>query len=559
MEYKVSEETLVEKVWITPDAEKLIAEIARVSNPGNQKNPKYAGLLKYLIQHKHWSPLEMASLCVSINTSRRIAPQILRHRSFSFQEFCITGDSLITTIMPNGIANYITIKKLYERQNWKQYKKLSLRVFDEKTKLFTNAKYKEVFYTGKKPVFKITLSDGKFITSTKEHKFYTSGGYKSLESIVGLELTGNNRALMTRKGIIGTNGIPCYQNYEWMKEQRESLPIKSVSEIAKNANISYHTVKKWIKIHNLNYSKLETATYRKIWNKNKFGYKTKLVVSEKHKEAIRKSRSGPNSNWWRGGVERSERLKISDWCQTIRLQKLKESNFSCIECNSHEKLELDHIIPVYENINLAYDYNNIQVLCHECHTKKHNLNNDAIKWRKTHKGNTLSPKWVNIEKIEYVGIEDTYDIEIDHPSHNYVANKIMVHNSTRYAAVDGFVKVNPRRQDFTNRQSSHDDLSVEDKTWFEENKNKLEELAMQFYKEGLDRGFAKETMAFVLPMSAKTHIYMTGTIRSWIHYIDLRADAATQLEHRIIAQEVKKIIIQDLPNIAIAMGWAEEN
>ena len=74
-------------VWITPSAEKLIGKIARVSNPANEDNPNVVGLLKYLIRHKHWSPFEMASMCVEIQTTRAIAPQILRHRSFSFQEF----------------------------------------------------------------------------------------------------------------------------------------------------------------------------------------------------------------------------------------------------------------------------------------------------------------------------------------------------------------------------------------------------------------------------------------------------------------------------------------
>lgn len=75
-------------IHCTPDAEKLIVKMARVSNPQNQENwdtgPK---LLGYLIKHKHWSPFEMASMCVEIQTERDIAAQILRHRSFSFQEF----------------------------------------------------------------------------------------------------------------------------------------------------------------------------------------------------------------------------------------------------------------------------------------------------------------------------------------------------------------------------------------------------------------------------------------------------------------------------------------
>jgi len=79
---------LVKLVSITPNAQHLIAYCARVSNPSNQLNlDTEEKLLRYLIDHNHWSPFEMANMVVEINTTRAIAPQILRHRSFSFQEF----------------------------------------------------------------------------------------------------------------------------------------------------------------------------------------------------------------------------------------------------------------------------------------------------------------------------------------------------------------------------------------------------------------------------------------------------------------------------------------
>lgn len=78
----------VQLVHITPNSEELISYMARVSNPSNQKNTETsAKLIKYLIDHQHWSPFEMVNMCVEINTTRSIAAQILRHRSFSFQEF----------------------------------------------------------------------------------------------------------------------------------------------------------------------------------------------------------------------------------------------------------------------------------------------------------------------------------------------------------------------------------------------------------------------------------------------------------------------------------------
>ena len=77
----------VKLVSITPDAEQLMAYIARVSNPSNQDNEKYAGLLKYCIKHNHWSVFEQSSMTLEIETTRAIAAQLLRHRSFTFQEF----------------------------------------------------------------------------------------------------------------------------------------------------------------------------------------------------------------------------------------------------------------------------------------------------------------------------------------------------------------------------------------------------------------------------------------------------------------------------------------
>ena len=92
----------VKLVSVTPNAEQTMAYIARVSNPGNQENPNYAGLLKYCIKHNHWSVFEQATMTLEIETTRGIAAQILRHRSFTFQEFSqrYADTSLITESIP---------------------------------------------------------------------------------------------------------------------------------------------------------------------------------------------------------------------------------------------------------------------------------------------------------------------------------------------------------------------------------------------------------------------------------------------------------------------------
>lgn len=89
-------------IHCTPDAEQLIVKMARVSNPANEDNTETAPrLLRYLIDHQHWSPFEMASLCIKINTERDIAAQIIRHRSFSFQEFSTRYANATVAETPN--------------------------------------------------------------------------------------------------------------------------------------------------------------------------------------------------------------------------------------------------------------------------------------------------------------------------------------------------------------------------------------------------------------------------------------------------------------------------
>ena len=92
----------VKLISVTPDAERHMAYCARVSNPSNQENDNFSGLLRYCITHQHWSIFEQATMTLEINTSRGIAAQILRHRSFTFQEFSqrYADSSLLSNKIP---------------------------------------------------------------------------------------------------------------------------------------------------------------------------------------------------------------------------------------------------------------------------------------------------------------------------------------------------------------------------------------------------------------------------------------------------------------------------
>ncbi|GAC1502397.1 MAG: hypothetical protein NVS1B14_07160 [Vulcanimicrobiaceae bacterium] len=388
---------------MTPDAERLMGYCARVSNPANQDNPDVTKLLRSCIKRGHWSVFEMADMCIEIQTTRGISAQIIRHRSFHFQEFCVTGDTRITTIMPaNRLPNYIPISKLYERQKWKNYAGIHVRVFDEATGRFSAAPLSEVFATGSKPVFEVELVDGKRVSCTKEHRFLTQTGFRPLEEIVGLELVGE-RAVMSRVGFVATNGMRC-------------------------------------------------------------------------------------------DVANSQRL-------------------------------------------------------YERHDRKRGLPGSPKGW--------LVPRWTQIAKIRFLGMHETYDLEVDHGSHNYVANKIVVHNSQRYAPVQKIETVQPRRQDLKNRQSSHDDLPEETLAWFADAQKTHFGEAQTLYEQALEKGIAKESARFLLPLAAGTTIYMKGSVRDWVHYINLRSDPGTQLEHREIALGCKAIFVEQFPILAEALGWLE--
>jgi len=103
----------VKLISVTPDAEKTMAYVARVSNPSNQDNENYAGLLRYCIKHNHWSVFEQSHMTLEIETNRGIAAQILRHRSFTFQEFSqryadtnlLTGDIPVPELRKQDTKN----------------------------------------------------------------------------------------------------------------------------------------------------------------------------------------------------------------------------------------------------------------------------------------------------------------------------------------------------------------------------------------------------------------------------------------------------------------------
>ena len=126
--------------------------------------------------------------------------------------------------------------------------------------------------------------------------------------------------------------------------------------------------------------------------------------------------------------------------------------------------------------------------------------------------------------------------------------------SQRYADVSELgsaVIPHLRRQDLKNRQNSIDDFDPEEIGGFYRRISQLFEDSEHLYREMVSQGIAKECARNILPMGTQTRIYMNGTLRSWIHYLQLRCDPSTQIEHRQIAEEIKRIFWQQFPIIEI--------
>ena len=126
--------------------------------------------------------------------------------------------------------------------------------------------------------------------------------------------------------------------------------------------------------------------------------------------------------------------------------------------------------------------------------------------------------------------------------------------SQRYSEVTEFPQIpDLRRQDLKNRQNSIDDVPSDKKQHFQDRIHDIFTQSLSLYNEMIEEGLAKECVRDILPLATPTTLYMNGTLRSWLHYCDLRTANGTQLEHKYIAESAKSIIQQQFPQVYAAM------
>jgi thymidylate synthase (FAD) len=599
-----------------------VANAARVSFARRKEELDDAdrGLIRFLMRDRHGTPFEHNSFRFHIRCPIFVAREWMRHRIG-----CLTGDTIVTFVDTNGHAQPRLAKTMGElwstwsmgerdghavnvgragriselagmgesqraivtdvgagrrsvrsvlegrggRRNGRwRIRGMNLRVLDESTNEFGVGHIDDIVDKGVQPVYRVTLADGKALTLTENHRVLTDEGWNTLREAVGLVGDGGE-ARQTRPARFVTNGTPAYRDPEWLRARRAEG--RSVQEIADAAQCSYHTVRKWLQIHELRFTREERHRSRTPWNKGVRGYKTSLRHSAEHLEAIRRAGSGRRSNFWRGGVT-TERASVAAWATSKASTVHAQYDYACQSCGTRgRRLHVHHIVPVWADASKARDIGNLITVCGACHRRIHRTQDSELAFAREHtdqigfaldlpapdrRGWKLTGHPIAVVSVEYIGLRQTYDLCVDGPSHNFVANGIVVHNSfnefsLRYAkATDDFYV--PERDDVRTQvgkpgaytfEPVPDDLAAHTR----DELRKVYDVAYETYVSLVDAGVARELARSVLPVGAYTEFYWTVNARALMNFISLRAAETAQREIRRYALAVEAFLAREMP------------
>lgn len=557
----------------------MVVNAARTSY-GKQKSSmddKDVKLINFLVRENHWAPFAHPQISFRVNCSIVVERQLFKHKI----SVCLAGDSEVTFKTLAGSLKKVRIEDLYTQWNNgrkhqntpkdKEYVRrriqgMNLRVLNEKTGIFENSNLKNISYSGIQDVYEITLESGDKLKCTKNHQIFTQEGWCSIED--GLSTA----------SFVGLNGVKFagtgdYQNKDYLLDLKNQG--NSVSDMAEICGCSYHTIRKWLKIHDIVFdnTKFYFAKGNLPWNQGK-RYKLNLSEEARKKRSEHgklHNKSGAESPLWRGGCV-GERAKIAAWTNKKARSVHVKYNFTCQKCGcSSGKLCAHHIIPVAQNPEKAYEFENLITVCQECHKKIHfsveNENNFATSvldeefvpfcYNKKNgldeNGGKASLKlkvhFSKVKSIKKIGKEKTYDIEVAGEWHNFVANNIVVHNcdssiSGRYVDFsDNYdFPSQLRYQSKDSKQGSAGLLDVELNEKLVSRMNDVVELAKTVYSELEAAGVAKEQCRYVCPLGLETTFIRTMSLYSFINMCKLRLKSDTQQETREVVQKMLDLV-----------------
>lgn len=477
--------------------------------------------LKGIVKTGHGSVFEHCYLnFITTNVSRVATHEIVRHRIGT--SFCLAGDVEVwsgskVTNEWDGIKKKWNMQQLHkwslDTKRKGRIKLMLVRCWDGDK--FVPAHIKSVTYSGKKEVYKTELSGGKEISSSIDHRFLTKDGWKPLSQLkVGDQ--------------IATNGIELYKTKEWL-EQKYTIERLSQKEIAKLAGVSHHTIRTWIRKNGLtDIKRSHFPKNHKPWNKDNGGYENrKLTPTEK--EIISQRMKAEGNHRWKGD-------KASPNAGRLRANR-KFPTEPCEICNNPNGHRHHKDRNTLNNVR-----SNIEFLCASCHRKLHHIEDGS--------STTLTVHWMDITSITHVGVQDTFDLEINHPSHNFVANGIVTHNSQtsgRYVSIDELDLVLPP---ILERSLKVESLrqTIEDG---------LKELRKELITDDMPFDMKKKLTSAIrrlAPNGQTNEIGWGCNVRSLRHMIELRTSRHAEWEIRVIFDEVARIIEEKWP----LMLWVPE-
>ena len=475
--------------------------------------------LRKIIRMGHESVLEHASVTASIVGDRSMSHQLVRHRLCAF---CLSGDTYIQSMSQKGW----TIKKLYEMsQDVKRkgrLKRMNIRSMNDDGILVAN-KIKSVVYSGVQKVYKVTTRSGRTIKSTLKHVFITPNGDRKLFDLkVG--------------DFIFANGVAAHDNPAWIEDQylRQN---KTRKEVAALAGVSDGCMGKRI-------SKFGLQKPKTQYPNRQGGGSVKGMFSVEMREQMSDAHKGSKNPRWKG-----EDVSIGGGYQ--RCNDMYTDLGTCCICG-HEPAQHRHHVD-RDPINNTRD--NIDFVCTTCHS--------AI-----HKIGTLTVFADAIISIESVGKTDTYDIEMEAPYHNFVADGLVVHNSQESQRYCNYGKLGLQvicppsigvptgTYHFKADGVPHPDeectksLLTSDMTWRQINWLQARGLEYKEYLEMLDEGVKPEDARSCLPNATKTEIMMTCNIRAWRHIFRERAlNPRAQWQIKDLMGSLLKTLTKQVPEL----------
>ena len=562
--------------WLgeSSDGERL-AEFAGRLCYMSQHNPAQRPTREYLTNIKrqgHGSVLEHANYSLLLEgISRSLTHELVRHRAgFGY---CLDGDTLIysehfTHGKRDGVRKR-ALRDLYEMtksaHGRSRLRLLRLRCLDEATGTFTTGRVKRVVHSGKKPVFRVELEDGKSITCTKDHRFLTASGWMRLEDALGglgvspggLATWGNADASLM------VNGIAAYKDAAWLRTQYHGANLDQTT-IAEMAGVSTHCIRSWVRKHGLQKPMGSWSRGRRPWNRG-VRYRAGWSHDQATLERLSAQKRGELNPRWKGGVSR-EAVRIRRPLAELRPAIFERDAHTCRLCRTPGgRLTLHHVLPLWARPDLVADPANLVTVCRDCHVRRingHELDFVAHFGRtlaevpegreaRSGTGRLLLPRSRRVTKVEYVGERETYDIEMEGPNHNFVANGIVTHNSQlsqRYVDESHASFVVPPAivgdEELEGAWRTHVELAQA--TYVA-----LVEQLMQRYGWVADkvhrRKMAREAARGVLPNSTETKIVVTGNARAWRTMLELRASEAAELEIRRMAVMVLRVLQAEAP------------